>query len=619
MSGLLVKSTVVMKENLDELNSRGMAGRWPVLLGGAALTRAYVEQDLAALFDGEVRYARDAFEGLRLMDAVMAVKRGDEGAALPERRTRKVNRPLRALDTGDGGGAALARSDVAELTELPEPPFWGARAVTGIAPGRVRALPGRAGHVHGPVGAEAIARRGRDDLRGTGRGAGRPRLRMWLERARTEGLLEPAVVYGYFPCVSEGNDLVILDEDGKERERFTFPRQRRDRRLCLADFFAPRESGRTDVVAFQLATVGRRVSEATGELFAKNAYRDYLELHGLSVQLTEALAEYWHTRVRRELGIGDQDSDDIEDFFRLGSGRAVLVRLPGLPGPGRPGQGGPPAAPRGDRGRAHRRDAACSRTVHRRARGPSPRSEILQHVTNGSLQAVLFDMDGLLIDSEPLWFEVETEVMTRLGGTWSPADQETLLGSSLDNAVRYFMERAAVPADPAEVGEWMVSGIVDKVHDHGVRIMPGATELVAAVAAAGLPYALVTSSQRRFVDAVLARTGLRFPVMVTGERRHPQQAPSRAVPARRQPAGVPPGRCLVLEDSITGVTAAEAAGCFVVAVPTLGGIEPRPGRWVRPSLTGVDVAWLRQAWTEGHLAAALATQRGPSRTARPPP
>jgi 5-methyltetrahydrofolate--homocysteine methyltransferase len=147
---------------------------------------------------------------------------------------------------------------------------------------------------------------------------GRPRLRMWLERARAEGLLEAAVVYGYFRCVSEGNDLIITGDDGKERERFTFPRQRRDRRLCLADFFASRASGRTDVVAFQLATMGSRISEATGELFAKNSYRDYLELHGLSVQLTEALAEYWHTRVRRELGVGGQDSASIEDFFRLG-------------------------------------------------------------------------------------------------------------------------------------------------------------------------------------------------------------------------------------------------------------------------------------------------------------
>jgi 5-methyltetrahydrofolate--homocysteine methyltransferase len=318
MSGLLVKSTVVMRDNLAELNSRGMSGRWPVLLGGAALTRAYVEQDLAALFDGEVRYARDAFEGLRLMDAVMAVKRGDEGAALPERRTRKVNRPLRALDTGGGADASSARSDVAELKELPEPPFWGTRAITGISLAEyVPYLDERATFM-GQWGLKPS--RGADGVsyEELVEEHGRPRLRMWLERARTEGLLEPAVAYGYFPCVSEGNDLVILDSGGKERERFTFPRQRRDRRLCLADFFASRESGRTDVVALQLATMGSRVSEATGELFAKNSYRDYLELHGLSVQLTEALAEYWHTRVRRELGIGDQDSGNIEDFFRLG-------------------------------------------------------------------------------------------------------------------------------------------------------------------------------------------------------------------------------------------------------------------------------------------------------------
>jgi len=322
MSGLLVKSTVVMRDNLAELNSRGMAQRWPVLLGGAALTRAYVEQDLAALFDGEVRYARDAFEGLRLMDAVMAVKRGEDGAALPERRTRKVQRPLRSLPDPADGEPPVARSDVAELTDLPEPPFWGTRAVKGISLAD-----------YTPYLDERATFMGQWGLK-PGRGAdgtsyeelveehGRPRLRMWLERARAEGLLEPAVVYGYFPCVSEGNDLVILDEDGKERERFTFPRQRRDRHLCLADFFASREaaeaSGRPDVVAFQLATVGHRVSEATAELFAKNSYRDYLELHGLSVQLTEALAEYWHTRVRRELAIADQDSDNIEDFFRLG-------------------------------------------------------------------------------------------------------------------------------------------------------------------------------------------------------------------------------------------------------------------------------------------------------------
>jgi 5-methyltetrahydrofolate--homocysteine methyltransferase len=141
---------------------------------------------------------------------------------------------------------------------------------------------------------------------------------MLLERAQTEGLLEAAVVYGYFRCASEGNDLIVLDRDGKTQlERFTFPRQRRDRRLCLADFFKPRDTGQTDVVAFQLATMGTRISEATAELFAKNAYREYLELHGLSVQLTEALAEYWHTRVRRELGIGSSDPENLDGFFRV--------------------------------------------------------------------------------------------------------------------------------------------------------------------------------------------------------------------------------------------------------------------------------------------------------------
>jgi 5-methyltetrahydrofolate--homocysteine methyltransferase len=320
MSGLLVKSTVVMRDNLAELNSRGLAPRWPILLGGAALTRAYVEQDLGALFDGEVRYARDAFEGLRLMDAVMAVRRGEEGARLPERRTRQVRRPSRGAPDTDAGQDTgdRARSDVALIDDIPEPPFWGTRVIKGVPLAEYAAYLDERATFMGQWGLKPSRGQGGATYEELVESDGRPRLRMWLERARTEGLLEAAVVYGYFRCVSEGNDLVVLGEDGAELERFTFPRQRRDRRLCLADFFAPRESGKTDVVAFQLATMGRRVSEATGELFAKNAYREYLELHGLSVQLTEALAEYWHTRVRRELGYGTQDPDDIEEFFRLG-------------------------------------------------------------------------------------------------------------------------------------------------------------------------------------------------------------------------------------------------------------------------------------------------------------
>jgi len=320
MSGLLVKSTVVMRDNLAELSSRGLAGRWPVLLGGAALTRAYVEQDLASLFDGEVRYARDAFEGLRLMDAAMAVKRGDPGAKLPELRTRRVRTVASARGATDlPDQATTARSDVSADVQVPAAPFLGTEVIKGIPLAEYagyldeRALfMGQWGlkPARGPGGASY------DELVET---EGRPRLRMWLERAQTEGLLEAAVVYGYFRCASSANDLIVLGQDGTtELERFTFPRQRRDRRLCLADFFKAADSGQTDVVAFQLATMGPRISAATAELFAKNAYREYLELHGLSVQLAEALAEYWHTRVRRELGIADSDPDDLDGFFRVG-------------------------------------------------------------------------------------------------------------------------------------------------------------------------------------------------------------------------------------------------------------------------------------------------------------
>jgi 5-methyltetrahydrofolate--homocysteine methyltransferase len=318
MSGLLVKSTVVMRDNLAELNSRGLAGRWPVLLGGAALTRAYVEQDLAGLFDGQVRYARDAFEGLRLMDAAMAVKRGDPGAKLPELRTRRV-RPVSRAGAVDGPDASTtARSDISPDVPVPAVPFLGTEVIRGVALADYAAYLDERALFMGQWGLKPARGRGGPGYEELVEIEGRPRLRMWLERAQTEGLLEAAVVYGYFRCVSEGNDLIVLGSDGRtELERFTFPRQRRDRRLCLADFFKAKDSGQTDVVAFQLATMGPRISEATAELFAKNAYREYLELHGLSVQLTEALAEYWHARIRRELGLAGDDPADLDGFFRV--------------------------------------------------------------------------------------------------------------------------------------------------------------------------------------------------------------------------------------------------------------------------------------------------------------
>ena len=327
MSGLLVKSTQVMKENLEEMNLRGVATRWPVILGGAALTRAFVEQDLAEIYEGEVRYARDAFEGLRLMDALVKFKRGEavELPALKKRVTPKGNLLERTAPED-----LPARSDVATDNRIPTPPFWGTRTVKGIALRDYSSFLDERATFMGQWGLKP----GRGD-----EGAsyeqlveteGRPRLRHWLDRIQTESLLEAAVVYGYFPAVSDGDDLVILHhgaegatdggsggESGTERLRFTFPRQSRDRHLCLSDFVAPIGSGVIDVVPFQLVTMGNRVSVAANELYAKNEYRDYLELHGLSVQLTEALAEFWHQRVREELGFDQEEPEAVEGLFSL--------------------------------------------------------------------------------------------------------------------------------------------------------------------------------------------------------------------------------------------------------------------------------------------------------------
>ncbi|URN17917.1 methionine synthase [Streptomyces sudanensis] len=316
MSGLLVKSTVIMKENLEELNRRGLAAEYPVILGGAALTRAYVEQDLHEVYQGEVRYARDAFEGLRLMDALVAVKRGVPGAALPELRKRRV-RATAGAAVEEREPETGVRSDVAVDNPVPVPPFWGTRVVKGIRLREYASWLDEGALFKGQWGLRQ-ARTGEgpsyEELVET---EGRPRLRGWLDRLHTDNLLEAAVVHGYFPCVSKGDDLIVLDESGHERTRFTFPRQRRGRRLCLADFFRPEESGETDVVGFQVVTVGSRVGEETARLFASDAYRDYLELHGLSVQLAEALAEYWHARVRAELGFAGEDPADVEDMFAL--------------------------------------------------------------------------------------------------------------------------------------------------------------------------------------------------------------------------------------------------------------------------------------------------------------
>lgn len=315
MSGLLVKSTVIMKENLEEITSRGLDQKWPIVLGGAALTRAYVEQDLAGQFPGQVRYARDAFEGLRLMDTIMAIKRGEPGAALPplrERRVRAVAKAdqVREIDT--------VRSDVATDVDIPTPPFFGSRIIKGVPLAEYSGMLDERALFVGQWGLKGA----RGEYEVMVESEGRPRLRALLSDALAKGWLNAAVVYGYFPCASEGNDLIILHHEGplqgQERTRFTFPRQSRDRRLCISDYFASKDSGRTDVVEFQIVTMGSAVSEATGTLFAANQYREYLELHGLSVQLTEALAEHWHARVREELNYRGEDAPELQAILDQG-------------------------------------------------------------------------------------------------------------------------------------------------------------------------------------------------------------------------------------------------------------------------------------------------------------
>lgn len=315
MSGLLVKSTVIMKENLQEITARGLDQKWPIVLGGAALTRAYVEQDLASIFPGEVRYARDAFEGLRLMDSIMAVKRGEPGAALPALRERKVANTRTKIEDQP---IDTSRSDVAIDVDIPTPPFFGSRVVKGIQLSDYAGMLDERALFVGQWGLKG----NRGEYESMVESEGRPRLRSLLNEVQANGWLNAAVVYGYFPCYSEGNDLVILHHEGenkgKERTRFTFPRQTRDRRLCISDFFASKESGKTDVVAFHVVTMGSTVSDAAAKLFAANNYREYLELHGLSVQLTESLAEHWHARVREELSVKSDDSSDLQGILDQG-------------------------------------------------------------------------------------------------------------------------------------------------------------------------------------------------------------------------------------------------------------------------------------------------------------
>ena len=317
MSGLLVKSTLIMRENLEELNERGLA-RVPVLLGGAALTRSYVESDLREVYDGRVFYGKDAFEGLRTMDALMEGSRsGDLDPGFGRTPGAKRAGPRRSERGGAGGEAGLPpRSDVAPDAPILDPPFLGSRVAKGIPLDEVAAYINETALFRNQwqFRPDKSAGESDDDFRVRVRGV----LREEMDRAKSEGLIVPAVVWGYFPVNAQGDELIVWADDDRrdERVRFRFPRQTKDRFLCVSDFFRPAASGDHDYAAFQIVTVGSPASDRERELFAADRYQEYLLLHGMSVEMAEALAEYWHHRIRDEWGFAGEDGPTVQGLFR---------------------------------------------------------------------------------------------------------------------------------------------------------------------------------------------------------------------------------------------------------------------------------------------------------------
>jgi 5-methyltetrahydrofolate--homocysteine methyltransferase len=315
MSGLLVKSTLIMRENLVELNDRSLS-EIPVLLGGAALTRTYVERDLREVYDGRLFYGRDAFEGLRTMDRLVELKRTGEEDLDFGREISERNVPRRSRldeETGPVEGQP-ARSEVASDNTLFRPPFVGTRVAKGIPLDDIAEYLNLTALFRNQWGFRP--ENGENDAEFKDRV--KATLREQLSKAKEADLLVPQVAYGHFAANAEGNDLVIWKDESRSAEwmRFTFPRQRKEPWLCIADFFRPADSGEEDFASFMLCTIGARASEETARLFAANHYQDYLFLHGLSVEMAEATAEYWHRRIREELGFAGEDGPTLTGLFR---------------------------------------------------------------------------------------------------------------------------------------------------------------------------------------------------------------------------------------------------------------------------------------------------------------
>ncbi len=322
MSGLLVKSTVVMKENLELMSQRGI--KTPVICGGAALNRHYVENDLSAAYtSGPVYYGADAFSGLHIMDELTGRAKAKvvTQKAEPQKRLTSHRRMTRAEKEQllQHAFAEYADSGVAPAPVVPTPPFWGASVVT---PQELDL-----GTVLQYVNKKALFRlqwqykqgkRSDEDYAKFVAETVEPRFRELAKRVKAEKTLEPRVVYGWWPCYSERNSLIVLDPRDRRTEisRFDFPRQPSGRRLCLADFFRKKDSGELDVVGFSLVTMGAVATHESERLFRENRFDEYLHFHGISVEGAEALAEYWHKRMRQQIGIAADDAVDIDDLFK---------------------------------------------------------------------------------------------------------------------------------------------------------------------------------------------------------------------------------------------------------------------------------------------------------------
>ncbi|MGA1506531.1 MAG: vitamin B12 dependent-methionine synthase activation domain-containing protein, partial [Ilumatobacteraceae bacterium] len=313
MSGLLVKSTLIMRENLEELNTSGLSNI-PVLLGGAALTRSYVERDLREVYQGRVFYGRDAFEGLHTLDQLMEMKRS--GADDPEFGRIPTGRSLAERRAPKETPTNLPRRSPDVVVDNPifTPPFIGSRVVKGISLDEIAEYVNETALFRNQWQYRPLDGENDEDFKSRIR----PELRDQLAQAKASGILVPQLVYGYFPANGDGNDVIIWTDESRttERMRFSYPRQGEAPFLCIADFFRPVESGDVDYAAFHIVTMGAKVSDAAAELFAKNEYQKYLTVHGLGVEMAEALAEYWHHRIRTEWGFVGEDGPSLHGLFR---------------------------------------------------------------------------------------------------------------------------------------------------------------------------------------------------------------------------------------------------------------------------------------------------------------